>query len=512
MKKNNFLNKFNYKLLNINKLKKKIGGINRKRKVIMCHGNFDIVHPGHIRHLVYAKTKAPILIVSVTSDTMITKGNYKPHVPQKLRAFNLAALEIVDYVLIDNNKTSIKNLQILKPNYYAKGFEYSNISNSDTAEEKKVIEKFGGQIIFTPGDLIYSSSKIISQKEPKIDNEKILNFLNESRLSLNKIRKLFDKKNLFTVHVVGDVIVDKYTNTSLIGMNSKTPTPSVLFKDENKFVGGASIVAMHLKKIGIKTVFTSVTGKDENSKFVKTILENNEIKTNIYEDTKRITTEKNIIETDSYKTLKIDKLDNTPIDSAALKFLVNKIKSTKADAIIFSDFRHGIFNKISIEILLKEVFKNEKIIKIADSQVASRWGNISDFKNFDIITPNEKEARFSIADQDCNISELTRQLYVKNNFKNLILKLSSRGIFTVSKKKAFVLPSFVSNCVDAVGAGDAMLAGVTYGFLHTKSIEVASFIGSLSAACECEVNGNIPIEKEIIIKKIELLKKNLSSS
>ena len=67
----------------------------------MCHGNFDVVHPGHIRHLLYAKSKADILIVSITADRFIKKGMYRPHIPQNLRALNLAALEVVDFVIID---------------------------------------------------------------------------------------------------------------------------------------------------------------------------------------------------------------------------------------------------------------------------------------------------------------------------------------------------------------------------------------------------------------------------
>ncbi len=510
MKKNNFLNKFKYKFLNLKELKKKIGDINRKKKVVMCHGNFDIVHPGHIRHLVYAKSKAPILIVSITSDLMINKGQYKPHVPEKLRAFNLAALEIVDYVLIDKNQTPLDSLNYLEPNYYAKGFEYSNFSNLKTNDEKKIVQNYGGKIIFTPGDLIYSSTKIINETEPSINYEKILSFLNEAGISLKSVKKILNNKKKFTVHVVGDVIVDKYTNTSLIGLNAKTPTPSVLFKGEKKYVGGASVVAMHLKKIGINTILTSVTGNDENSDFVKKTLSKNKIKMNIYQDSKRVTTEKNTIDTDTYKTLKIDKVDNSPIDNDALAYILKKIKSIKSDAIIFSDFRHGIFNKISINQFLKEIYKKKRTIKIADSQVASRWGNICDFSNFDLITPNEKEARFSLADQDSNISELTRQLSKKANFKNLILKLSSRGIFVVSKDKAFSLPSFVNHCIDPVGAGDALLVGATFGMLNTKSIEMASFIGSIFAACECEINGNVALEKNVILKKIQTLQESLN--
>ena len=133
--------------------------------------------------------------------------------------------------------------------------------------------------------------------------------------------------------------------------------------------------------------------------------------------------------------IKIDKVNNTPISLRALNYLKEKIRSVKADAIIFSDFRHGIFNKYSIDDLSLVLNKIKNVIKIADSQVASRWGNICDFKNFDLITPNEKEARFSLGDQDSNISNLTRELFKKSKCKNLILKLGSRGSFVVDNKK-----------------------------------------------------------------------------
>src|SRR4249919_1300368 len=101
-----------------------IGNPPRKRKVIMCHGVFDVVHPGHIRHLLYAKSKADILVASLTADMHISKDKYRPHIPQNLRAVNLAAFEMVDYVIIDKNSTPLHNLAELQPDYFAKGYEY----------------------------------------------------------------------------------------------------------------------------------------------------------------------------------------------------------------------------------------------------------------------------------------------------------------------------------------------------------------------------------------------------
>ena len=104
------LEKYQKKIKTVKELKKIIGKFPRTKKVIMCHGVFDVVHPGHIRHLAYAKSKADILVVSLTSDIHITKGKYRPHVPEKIRAINIATFEMVDYVLIDFNKTPNKNL------------------------------------------------------------------------------------------------------------------------------------------------------------------------------------------------------------------------------------------------------------------------------------------------------------------------------------------------------------------------------------------------------------------
>ena len=96
--------------------------------------------------------------------------------------------------------------------------------------------------------------------------------------------------------------------------------------------------------------------------------------------------------------MKVDTIDNTPISEDILNKICDNIKKIKSDIIILSDFRHGIFNKYSIKKIINSI-PNKKF-KVADSQVASRWGNIIDFKKFDLITPNEKEARFSLADQD----------------------------------------------------------------------------------------------------------------
>src|ERR1700678_1376294 len=131
------IDRYRHKIKTPEELRRIIGERPRSLKVIMCHGVFDVVHPGHVRHLLYAKSKADILVASLTGEEHITKANFRPYVPQELRAFNLAALEVVDYVVIDKDPTPVKNLAIIKPDYFAKGYEYtSNGLHPKTAEEK----------------------------------------------------------------------------------------------------------------------------------------------------------------------------------------------------------------------------------------------------------------------------------------------------------------------------------------------------------------------------------------
>src|SRR6266851_1408877 len=112
---NELFDKYHHKVKTLDELLEVIGPRPRQRSVVMCHGVFDLVHPGHIRHLLYAKGKADILVASLTADHHITKAQHRPFVPQELRALNLAALETVDYVIVDDNATPIANIAQIEP-------------------------------------------------------------------------------------------------------------------------------------------------------------------------------------------------------------------------------------------------------------------------------------------------------------------------------------------------------------------------------------------------------------
>ena len=509
----NIKDKYNFKLTTISDLLKKIGNFPRKKKIILCHGVFDVVHPGHIRHLTYAKSQAEILIISCTSDKFIDKGIYRPHIPQKMRALNLAAFEMVDYVLIDENKKPLNLLKRLKPDFFAKGFEYTSTGLPlATQEEKNVLDKYGGKLIFTPGDIVYSSSKFIEFSPPNLDLEKLELTMKTNKITFEKLFQILQKINKVRVHIVGDTIVDTYTKTNFIGGQTKTPTFSVLYEKENHFVGGAAIVAQHMKAAGANVKFTTLVSNDKVGKFVKKELLKSNIKLNYLDEKNRPTTNKNTFISSNYRLLKVDTLSSLPIGEDTLSKIIEKIKKEKSDITVFSDFRHGIFNPGSITKLIKAIPKNS--LKVADSQVASRWGNITQFKDFDLITPNEREARFSLADQDSTVGKLAGMLLEKTRYKNLILKLGERGIFcnerNTKKSHPFSVGAFSNKLVDAVGTGDALLAYASLSLKVSNSLVAAAILGSFAAACECEVEGNIVINKDKIIKKIKEVQKKIN--
>ncbi|MFO0953590.1 MAG: PfkB family carbohydrate kinase [Isosphaeraceae bacterium] len=491
-----------------------IGERPRERSVILCHGTFDLVHPGHLRHLMYARSKADILVASLTCDSHISKAEHRPFVPQDLRAMNLAAFEIVDYVIIDENPTPLENLQVLQPDYFAKGYEYAAGGiHPRTQQEIEVLESYGGEVIFTPGDVVYSSSRFIETSPPRIAAEKLLNLMEAEGITFDDLRRVVRSFEGVRVHVTGDTIVDSYTYCTLLGGMAKTPTFSLRFDHQVDFSGGAAVVAKHLRTAGAEVTFSTVMGDDPLRDFVLRDLEEHGVLCDPVIDSTRPTTQKNAFIAGGYRMLKVDKVDNRPVSDRVLDRLGKSVAARRADAHVFSDFRHGIFSKRTIPELTSRLPAG--VVKVADSQVASRWGNILEFQGFDLVTPNEREARFALGDQDLTVRPLALELYKRLACKTLILKLGDRGLITYRApshdvRSFFTVDSFVDNLVDAVGAGDALLAYATLAQVVTGSPVVASVLGSMSAAVACEHDGNMPVEPSEVLEKLDDVEKRVN--
>ena len=502
---------YRHKIKTLDELAQAIGPRPRSKTVIMCHGMFDIVHPGHLRHLAYAKGKADLLIASLTADEHGTKGALRPYVPQELRAANMAALELVDYVIIDPHPTPIEHITRLQPDYFAKGYEYfADGVPPKTQEEMDTLESYGGEIVFTPGDIVYSSTALIEAAPPKLGLEKLLALMESEGIHFEDLRRALWKATEARVHVVGDTIVDSYTYCSVLGATAKSLAFSVRPERTDIFAGGAAVVAKHVKAAGAGVTLSTVLGEDDLKDFVLKDLGSGGVTCHPFIDRTRPTTHKERFIADGNKLLQVDRVDNRPLSDRGITFLTDRLRTTDTHIVIFSDFRHGIFNRQTIG-RLKQAIPAEAL-KVADSQVSNRWGNILDFTDFDLLTPNEREARFALADQDSVVRPLALNLYQQAGCRHLILKLGERGVLGyrtpgVMPREFFMVDSLVERLVDPIGAGDALLAYASLALWATDNIVIASILGSMAAAVACQQQGNEPVDPSELEEKINQIEK-----
>lgn len=488
-----------------------VGKRPRNRTVVMCHGAFDIVHPGHLRHLAYAREKADLLIASITTDAQITKAKYRPYVPEELRAMNLAALEIVDFVIIDPHATPIENILFLQPDFFAKGYEYfANGLPMKTREEIAALKSYGGEMLFTPGDVVYSSSALIESHPPKLAVDKLLILMESEGITFSGLRATLEQFRDLHVHVVGDTIVDSYCYCSVLGATAKSPTLSVRYEKREVFAGGAAAVAKHVRATGAEVTLSTVLGDDEHKEFVLREMDESGIRLVPVVDKMRHTTYKERFFADGYKMLQVDHVDNRTVSEGALESIGSALRDGRADTVVFSDFRHGIFNRQTVGTLREYIPVGA--LKVADSQVSNRWGNILDFTEFDLLTPNEREARFALGDQDSVVRPLALKLFQAARCRWLILKLGERGLLGYRTpgqmpREFFTVDSFADHVADPIGAGDALLAYASLAQRVTNNIVIASILGSAAAAVACERQGNVSVTPEEVTHKIDALEK-----
>lgn len=145
------------------------------KKVGLCHGGFDLLHPGHIKHFESAKKLCDVLFVSITSDEYISKRKHsgRPVFTDKLRAYAVATVEFVDYVIISDFKRAIEPIHLLKPSYYIKGPDFVHKTTPGITAERKSIKDVGGKIKYTI-DSTLSTTNIIDYIKNNIDRDKIL--------------------------------------------------------------------------------------------------------------------------------------------------------------------------------------------------------------------------------------------------------------------------------------------------------------------------------------------------
>ncbi|UCE61321.1 MAG: adenylyltransferase/cytidyltransferase family protein [Phycisphaerales bacterium] len=479
--------------------------------VVQCHGCFDIVHPGHIRYLEFARQQGDVLIVSLTGDSDISKGDQRPYIPQELRAENLAALMFVDFVYVTPDPTAVEVLGQVKPDVYVKGREYEHSNDAGFLAEKNVVEGYGGRIIFSSGEIVFSSTDLIERvgARPETESHRLNFVCRRYRITAERIQETLERFRDLHVLVVGDVVIDRYVLCDTLGVASESPMISLVERDGHSYVGGAAIVARHLAALGAHAFLLTAGGEDKQTEMVTDVLGAEGIEAHLIESRAGIVEKTRYLADDS-KLFKVDRGQRHPLDTVSERraALILEQQSKIADAVIFCDFGYGMITEGLLGRVSPTLRHN---VRVLSADVSGGRAGLPGFKNFDLLCPTEREVRTMLNDFSSGLSSVAWHIMDKTQVRHLFVTLEKRGMVVFERRsqqrgspewsnrlRSEQLPSFADHAVDRLGCGDALLAAATLSLAAGEDLMRAAYLGNAAAALELAMLGNRPVEFETL--------------
>jgi rfaE bifunctional protein kinase chain/domain len=286
-------------------------------------------------------------------------------------------------------------------------------------------------------------------------------------------------------------------------MSAEAPVIVVRELESRNYIGGAAIVAAHVRALGANCTFFSVVGNDEVGDYVSSELQACGVNAALIKDVKRPTTLKKRYVVENQKLFRVSRVDERRLDKAVEKTLLDRletlVKSGNIDGIIISDFVYGV---VTPEVLeeVRRLAEKYQIMLFGDLQCSSQVGAVTRFKNFDLICPNEREARIALQDKDSGLEAISNLIFNKTNCKNLIMKLGSEGFIVYGQNGSSTLnrehfPALTANPVDVMGAGDSLLAVMATGIASGQSLMSTAALASCMASLAVERMGNTPVSE-----------------
>lgn len=486
------------------------------KTVVQCHGCFDVVHPGHIRYLEFARQQGDVLIVSLTGDASIDKGGLRPYIPQELRAENLAALMCVDLVCITPEPTAENALRRVRPDLYVKGREYEHSRDPGFLAEKAIVEEYGGRILFSSGEIVFSSTALMERmpRFPETESHRLNLLCRRHGLGRAGFEERLDRFRGLNVIVVGDIVLDRYVLCDPLGVANESPMISLAQRDERLYVGGAAIVARHVAALGARAFLLSAGATDEPTTMVRDVLRSEGIENHLIACRPSLV-EKTRFLAEENKLFKVERAQVRPLDSVSERHaaMVLEQHSRLADAVIFCDFGYGLITSGLLRRVLPALRQN---VRILAGDVSGGRANLLNFINVDLLCPTELEVRAMLHDYDAGLSSVAWQLLERTQARHLFITLGKRGLVLFERQsqqrgtpewsgrlRSEQLPSLAPYALDKLGCGDALLAASTLTLAAGGSLMEAAYLGSVAAAIEAGMLGNHPVEASALRQWIE---------
>jgi rfaE bifunctional protein kinase chain/domain len=471
--------------------------------VVVCFGHFNVIHPGHIRYFQRARSHGKTLLVAVEGDDLITGAERNHFYPEKERAEAICGLHLVDLVVILDSGTLEDLIDVVQPALLVLGKEFKDNYRSRVAAAVGKITEFGGSVVYDAGEIHYSTTELLYGSQSQIEEERWDQFhglLNNHGIVLRELVDRVRKAEKPKILVVGDTIVDRYVACDPLGMSNEAPVVVVKELDSKDFIGGAAIVAAHIRALGANCDFISVIGADNEGRIVKRELQDYGVVNHLFEDPSRPTTLKLRYMVENQKLFRVSRLQDSAVGNEIENQIIRRIEDLvpNIDGIVVSDFVYGVVSGKVLECLSK-ISTQYDIPLFGDLQCSSQIGDFLKFKDFYLLSPTEREARIALRNQDDGVERVANMLIEKTNTKNLILKLAGDGFIAYShdiherysEKEYF--PALSANPIDVTGAGDSLLATTAMLMAGGFNLIEASIVGTCIASVAVQTVGNMPI-------------------
>ena len=485
------------------------------KTVIQCHGCFDIVHPGHIRYLQFAKQQGDILIVSLTGDPHVGKGEGRPYVPQELRAENLAALEFVDYVFINPTATAVDLLGAVKPDIYIKGREYEHNNHPSFLKEKSTVEAYGGRVIFSSGDVVYSSSHIIDSYASRLDleQEKLALFCKRYAISRAALLEVMDNIVDKPFVVVGDLVLDRYQYCDATDLAADGPMMSLVPLEHRDYLGGAGMIARHLAGLGAEPTLITSLGTDDASDHAIDDLEASGVHVLPIRNRKKIACKTRFV-VDTQKLFTLDESPSTPTDSSNAKYIqeqVRKLASPEASLVLYDAGLGLITDAVAADMLITAHGGSSRddeshFGKVMGGTAGSR-GRLFRMLDADLLVTTERGLRVAMRDHEQGVSSLAYRLMTDARTKALLMPLGKKGLLAFDAREASTaneawegrlrseyLASPVNGTIDRIGADEALLAIAAGMIGGGANLHQAAYVALAAAILESRQLGHLPLD------------------
>lgn len=480
----------------------------RGERVVLCHGCFDLVHPGHVRHLRQAARLGDRLVVSVTGDASVAKGVDRPLIPQELRAENLAALAFVDWVVIAPGPTGLEVIESLQPDIYVKGREYETNRDPRFAAERAAVEHGGGRVVFTSGDVVFSSTALIGSVVEDVadpSHAALRRLVHDAGLGGGAADDLVASFRGRRVLVAGETIVDTYVACDRPDVAGEAPMLSLRPIGESRFDGGAAIIARHLLAMGAQPVLLTALPRTVEAETLRLRLDAEGVET-VSVDVDGPLLEKRRFLVGETKMVKLDLGEPVVLDAAERDVVVDRAAELAADcdAVILADFGQGFWTERQLERACERIRPH---VDVLAGDVSGARSNLLGFRDADLLAPSEVELRRALHDHSEGLSAVVARLLARTRSAAAVVTMGPEGLLCFAEPSAghvgdrgwddrlrtTHVPALVRHAVDPLGCGDALLAATVLARASGASLDAAMITGAVAAAAEARQLGNAVI-------------------